>query len=84
MSIPEDCTEEIVKVIAGKLGGGAGPSSMDAIPVKGWLLRHGRASQVLWEELVVWTEWLYNESSCDDGSEALRSGQVSRRQPAWN
>jgi len=43
-SIPVDCTEEIVGVVAGKLGSGAGSGSVDAIAMKGWLLRHGRAS----------------------------------------
>ena len=33
-TIPVDCTEEIVSVVAGKLGGGAGPGSVDAIALK--------------------------------------------------
>ena len=61
-TIPVDCTEEIVGVVAGKLGGGAGPGSGDAITIKSWLLRYGRASQILREELAAWTEWLCNES----------------------
>ncbi len=61
-AIPVNYTEEIVSVVAGKLGGGAGPSSVDAIALKSWLLRYGRASQVLREELAAWTEWLCNES----------------------
>ena len=61
-TIPVDCTEEIIGVVAGKLGGGAGPGSVDAIAMKGWLLRHGRASQIMREELATRTEWLCNKS----------------------
>ena len=43
-SIPVDCTEEIVGVVAGKLGGRAGSGSVNAIAMKGWLLPHDRAS----------------------------------------
>ena len=55
-----DCTEEIVQDIAGKLQGGAGPSSVDALALKKWLLNYGVASQILREELAAWTEWLAN------------------------
>ena len=55
-----DCTEEIVQDIAGKMQGGAGPSSVDALALKKWLLNHGAASQILREELAAWTEWLSN------------------------
>ena len=61
-SVPVDCTEETVEEVAGKLSGGAGPGSVDAIAMKNWLLRHGRPSQVLREELAAWTEWLCNET----------------------
>ena len=55
-----DCTEEIVQDIVEKLQGGAGPSSVDALALKKWLLNHGAASQILREELAAWTEWLSN------------------------
>ena len=55
-----DCTEEMVQDIAGKLQGGAGPSSVDALALKKWLLNYGAASQILREELAAWTEWLSN------------------------
>ena len=61
-SLPVDCDAEVVEEVAAKLRGGAGPSSVDAIALKGWLLRHGRASQVLREEMAEWTEWLCNDS----------------------
>ncbi|KAL7523721.1 hypothetical protein ACHAWF_002319 [Thalassiosira exigua] len=60
-AIPLDCTQETVKEVAGKLQGGAGPSSVDAIAGKDWLLHHGRASQELREELAAWADWLGNE-----------------------
>ena len=59
-SVPVDCSQEIVSLVAGKMSGGAGPSSVDALMLKNWLLRHGKASQVLREELAAWTEWLCN------------------------
>jgi hypothetical protein len=60
-STPVDCTAEIVEEVAGKLNGGAGPGSVDAVMMKKWLLRYGRASQELREELAAWVEWLGNE-----------------------
>ncbi|KAL7549341.1 hypothetical protein ACHAWF_012611, partial [Thalassiosira exigua] len=59
-SVPLDCTEETVQLVTGKLGGGAGPGSVDAVQVKDWLLHHGRTSQELREELAAWVEWLGN------------------------
>ena len=41
-SVPVDCTTEIVEKVAGKLRGGAGPGSVDAIAMSNWLLRHGK------------------------------------------
>ena len=60
-SIPVDCSQEIVAEVASKLSGGAGPGSVDGLMMKNWLLRHGKASQILREELAAWTEWLCNE-----------------------
>ena len=57
-STPVDCTAEIVEEVAGKLNGGAGPGSVDAVMMKKWLLRYGRASQELREELAAWVKWL--------------------------
>ena len=59
-SVPVDCTTEIVEKVAGKLRGGAGPGSVDAIAMGNWLLRHGKFSQLLREELAEWTEWMCN------------------------
>ena len=59
-SVPVDCTQEMVEEVAGKLQGGAGPSSVDAIAMRKWLLRYGKPSQMLREELAEWTEWLSN------------------------
>ncbi|KAL7526623.1 hypothetical protein ACHAXR_001569, partial [Thalassiosira sp. AJA248-18] len=61
-AIPVDCSAEIVEEVAGKLSGGAGPGSIDALMLKKWLLRYGKASQELREELAAWTEWLCNEN----------------------
>ena len=58
--IPLDCSSEIVEEVASNLRGGAGPGSVDAIAMSNWLLRHGKYSQMLREELASWTEWLCN------------------------
>ena len=50
-TVPVDCDAETVEEVASKLRGGAGPSGVDAIQLKNWLLWHGRASQVLREEM---------------------------------
>ena len=52
----------VVAEVAGKLRGGAGPGSVDALCLSRWLLKYGKASQELREELAAWTEWLANES----------------------
>ena len=59
-SVPVDCTEEIVEGMASKMRGGAVLSGVDAIAMGNWLLRHGKSSQQLREELAEWTEWLCN------------------------
>ena len=46
-TVPVDCDAEMVEEVASKLRGGAGPSGVDTIAMKNWLLRHGRALQVL-------------------------------------
>jgi hypothetical protein len=61
-TIPVDCDTDIVQRVASRLRGGAGPSGVDALALKHWLLRHGQASHLLREELASWTEWLSNGS----------------------
>ena len=42
-SIPVDCSQEIVAEVASKVSGGAGPSGVDGLMLRSWLLRHGKA-----------------------------------------
>ena len=79
-TVPIDCDAEMVEKVASKLRGGAGPSSVDAIAMKNWLLRHGRALQVLREEMAEWMEWLCNVAPLGgiqsyDGCSAYGVGQ---------
>ena len=60
--MPVDCGQDIVMVMAGKLSGGAGPSSVDGLALGKWLLDYGRASQALREEMAEWVNLLANES----------------------
>ena len=48
--------------IAKRLGGAAGPDSVDAALAKSILTGYGRASAQLCDELVEWAQWLANES----------------------
>ena len=41
-TVPVDCDAEMMEEVASTLRGGAGPSGVDAIAMKNWLLRHGR------------------------------------------
>ena len=49
--IPMDCLVDVAEMVAQKLSGGAGCSSVDAALLRSMLLRHGRASAMLREEL---------------------------------
>ena len=60
-SVPVTCEQETVEEMASKLRGGAGPGRVDASALSMWLLRRGKYSQMLREELAEWTEWLCNE-----------------------
>jgi hypothetical protein len=62
VEVPTDCTSEDLETLALRMSGGAGPSSFDAVMLRNCLLRYGRASGELREELATWVEWLSNES----------------------
>jgi hypothetical protein len=62
VEIPMDCTSEDLKTLALRMGGSAGPSSFHAVMLRNCLLRYGRASGKLRQELANWGEWLSNES----------------------
>ena len=57
---PLDCDQETVQEVATKMRGGAGPSSVDGLAMSHWLLRYGKHSQILREELAAWVEWMSN------------------------
>ncbi len=62
VEIPMDCTTEDLETLALRMSGSAGPSSFDAVMLRNCLLRYGRASGELRQELAAWVEWLSNES----------------------
>ena len=72
-SVPVMCEQETVKEMASKLRGGAGPGSVDVSTLSMWLLRRGKYSQMLCEELAEWKEWLCNEHPPFAASRALMS-----------
>jgi hypothetical protein len=57
-----DVTQDMIQKVATRLSGAAGPSGIDAVDLQNWLLRYGKESKALCEELAVWGSWLANES----------------------
>jgi hypothetical protein len=51
-----------VEHVASRLSGAAGPSGVDATDLSNWLLRFGKESAALREELASWANWLSNAS----------------------
>ena len=55
-----NCDQAILKTIAGKLSGGAGPNNVNGRTLKDWLIYHGKALQTLHEEMAHCVELLCN------------------------
>ena len=74
--IPLDCSPEVVEAVARKLTGAAGCSSVDSALLKSALLRYGKASSELREEMLEWTLWLGNTSPPWAAYRAMRQGRL--------
>ncbi len=61
-ALPIDCTSKDLEVLALRMSGSAGSSSFDSVMTRNCLLRYGRASSKLRQEMANWVEWLSNES----------------------
>ena len=61
-AIPVDTTRETVEKVASALSGSAGPGGTDAVDLRNWLLRFGKESDALWEEMAAWASWLANSN----------------------
>jgi hypothetical protein len=59
-AIPVDITADDVESVATRLSGAAGPGGTDAVDLRNWLLRFGKESAALREEMASWTAWLAN------------------------
>jgi hypothetical protein len=55
---PVDITSATIEKVATRLSGATGPSGVDAVDMQNWLLRYGKESSALREELAEWTSWL--------------------------
>ena len=55
-------TQDDVEAVSSRLSGAAGPGGTDAVELSNWLLRFGRESEALREEMAAWTNWLANTS----------------------
>ena len=58
--VPVCITQDDVEAISSRLSGAAGPGGTDAVDLANWLLRFGRESEALREEMAAWTNWLAN------------------------
>ena len=74
--IPIDCPIGDAERIARQLNGSAGCSGVDAEHLKNQLLKHGKASAELREELVEWALWLANTSPPWASYRAMRQGRL--------
>jgi hypothetical protein len=57
-----DVTQDMIEKVVTRLSGAAGPSGVDAVDLQNWLLRYGKESKALREELAAWRSGLANES----------------------
>eukprot|EP00804_Cyclotella_cryptica_P006584 CCRYP_008565-RA/>CCRYP_008565-RA protein AED:0.42 eAED:0.42 QI:0/0/0/1/0.33/0/4/0/373 len=74
--VPIDCTIEDVEVVANRLHGSAGCSSVDAALLKTMLLRFQQASTTLRVEMVLWVHWLANTSPPWAAYRAMKQGRL--------
>ncbi len=61
-AMPTDFTPQDLEMLALRMSGSAGPSSLDAVMLRNCLLWYGRASSELRQEMANWVEWLSNGS----------------------
>jgi len=74
--VPIDCTPAAVERVAKKLTGAVGCRGVDSTLLKSCLLRFGKASSDLREELLYWTLWLANSSHPWAAYRAMRQGRL--------
>ena len=74
--IPVDCPAGDAEKIARKLRGSTGCSGLTAEALKNMLLRHGRASSELRDELTEWALWLANSSPPWAAYRAMHQGRL--------
>ena len=74
--IPIDCPIGDAERIARQLHRSAGCSGVDAEHLKNQLLKHGKASAELREELVEWALWLANDTPPWASYRAMRQGRL--------
>ena len=60
--IPEEITEDVVKLFTQKLLGGSGPRGTESEALQGWILKFGEDSKVLFTGAETFINWLANGS----------------------
>ena len=74
--IPIDCPLGDAERVVRQLNGSTGCSGVDAEHLKNQLLKHGKASIELCEELVEWALWLANTASPWASYQAMHRGRL--------
>ncbi len=60
--VPVCVTQDDVEAVSSRLSGAAGPGGTDAVDLANWLLRFGRESEALREEMAAWATCLASTS----------------------
>ena len=74
--IPVNVSSDIIESVATRLTGAAGPDGVDSVDLKHWLLRFGKESEALRQELAHWTDWLANHHPPWAAYRALMAGRL--------
>jgi len=74
--IPIDCPLGDAERVTRQLHGSAGCGGVDAEHLKNQLLKHGKASAELCEELVEWVLWMANTMPPWASYQAMRQGRL--------
>jgi hypothetical protein len=57
-----DIMAQMIEPIAARLSGSAGPGGVYSVDLQNWLLRFGKESLAIQEEIAEWASWLVNKS----------------------
>jgi hypothetical protein len=73
---PVDITADDIEAIATRLSGAAGPGGANAADSRNWLLRFGKESEALRNEMARWAAWLANNNPLWAAYQALMAARL--------